>query len=64
MLLDDRFQNLFDAECPAWPKRKMISSSSKSDEFADFVRDALGIGVGQIDFVDHRDDREVCSRAR
>ena len=31
----------------------------QADELADFVRDPLGIGVGQVDLVDDRDDRQI-----
>ncbi len=57
-LLDDRFEDLVDARASLGRGRDHLIVE-QPDELADFLRDTLGIGVGQVDLVDDRDDGKV-----
>ena len=59
MLVDDRFQDLVDADALSLAEAWMISSSSSPMNLPTSCGDPLRIGVGQVDLVDDGDDRQI-----
>ncbi len=56
--LDDRLENVFDADA-LFRARENALALLHDEQLFDFAHHALGIGGGQIDLVDHRNDRQI-----
>ena len=56
--LHDGFQHVFHANAALCADEKRIIGRNRQDGF-DLLLHEIGLGRGQVDFVDHRDDGEI-----